>query len=95
MYSINVHMCYFTRIALTVVLLWCFAGFSQDFGGSDAIVTVMVMFKYQKRDLQFDAVTQSHSGDPLLCPVRAAAAVVQQLHWMGDRKETGLETGLE
>ena len=42
MYSINVHMCYFTRIALTVVLLWCFAGFNQDFGGCDAMVTAMV-----------------------------------------------------
>ena len=35
-------MRYFTQIALTVVLLWCFAGFKQDFGGSDAMVTAMV-----------------------------------------------------
>ena len=35
MYSINVHLCYFTRIALTVVLLCYFQGFCHDFGGSD------------------------------------------------------------
>ena len=33
MYSINVHMCYFTRITLTVVLC-CFQCCSQDFGCS-------------------------------------------------------------
>ena len=42
MYSINVHMCYFTRIALTVVLLCYFQGFSQYFGGSDAMASAMV-----------------------------------------------------
>jgi len=42
MYSINVHMCYFTRIALMVVLLCYFQGFSHYFGGSDAMVTSMV-----------------------------------------------------
>jgi len=42
MYSINVHMCYFTRIALTVVLLCYFQGFSHYFGGSDAMASAMV-----------------------------------------------------
>ena len=42
MYSINVHMCYFTRIALTVVFLCYFQGFSHYFGGSDAMATAMV-----------------------------------------------------
>ena len=42
MYSINVHMCYFTRIALTVVLLCYFQGFSHYFVGSDVMVTAMV-----------------------------------------------------
>ena len=42
MYSINVHMCYFTRIVLTVVLLCYFQGFSHYFGGSDVMVTAMV-----------------------------------------------------
>ena len=31
MYSINVYVCYFTRIALTVILLCCFQCCSQDF----------------------------------------------------------------
>ena len=31
-------MCYVTRIALTVVLLCYFQGFSQDFGGSDGAI---------------------------------------------------------
>ena len=42
MYSINVHMSYSTRIALTVVLLCYFQGFSRYFGGSDVMVTAMV-----------------------------------------------------
>ena len=37
-----IYMRYFTQIALTVVLLWCFAGLSQDFGGSDAMATAKV-----------------------------------------------------
>ena len=42
MYSINVHMCYFTRVALTAVLLYYFQGFSHFFCGSDAVATAMV-----------------------------------------------------
>ena len=41
--------------------------------------TVTITFEYQKRDLRNDSVTQSRSGKPLLCPVRAAAAVVKRL----------------
>ena len=35
MYSINLHVCYFTQIALTVILLCCFQCCSQEFGCSD------------------------------------------------------------
>jgi len=42
----------------------------------------MVTLEHQIRDLHDDAVTQS-TGDPLLCPVQAAAAVIQQLQGMG------------
>ena len=45
-------------------------------------------FEYQKRDLRDDAVTQSRSGDPLLCPVRAAAAIIQRLRQMGAKPST-------
>ena len=41
--------------------------------------TITITFEYQKRDLRDDSVTQSRSGHPHLCPVRAAAAVVQRL----------------
>ena len=41
LYSINVQLCYFTRITLTVILLCCFQGFSHYFGGSDSMVTAM------------------------------------------------------
>ena len=41
--------------------------------------TITVTFEFQKRDLRDDAVTQSSSGDPLLCPVRAAAAIVHRM----------------
>ena len=54
----------------------------------DLADTVTVTFEYQKRDLRDDAVTQSRSGDPLLCPVRAAAAVVQRLRQMGAKPTT-------
>ena len=43
MYNINVHVCYFTRIALTVVLLCYFQGFSQYFGGSDVMTMVRLI----------------------------------------------------
>ena len=41
--------------------------------------SVTLTFEYQKRDLRDDQVTQSKSGDELLCPVRAAAKVVKRL----------------
>ena len=36
------HVCYFTPIALMVVLLCYFQGFSHSFGGSDAMASAMV-----------------------------------------------------
>jgi hypothetical protein len=41
--------------------------------------SVTLTFEYQKRDLRDDQVTQSKSGHPLLCPVRAASKVVKRL----------------
>jgi hypothetical protein len=40
---------------------------------------VTITFEFQKRDLRDDSITQSKSGDPYLCPVRAAATVIQRL----------------
>ena len=54
----------------------------------DLADTVTVTFEYQKRDLCDDAVTQSRSGGPLLCPVRAAAAIIQRLRQMGAKPST-------
>jgi hypothetical protein len=45
--------------------------------------TITINFEFQKRDLRDDAITQSRTGDPLLCPVRAAAAIVRRLHAAG------------
>ena len=41
--------------------------------------TITVTFEFQKRDLRDDPITQSKSGDPFLCPVRAAAAIVRRM----------------
>jgi hypothetical protein len=40
---------------------------------------ITVMFEFQKTELRNDAITQSRSGDPLLCPVRAGAVIVRHL----------------
>lgn len=40
--------------------------------------TISITFEYQKKDERNDTVTQATTGDPLLCPVRAAAAIVQR-----------------
>ena len=40
---------------------------------------VTITFEFQKRDLRDDSITQSKSGDKLLCPVRAAATVAKRL----------------
>jgi len=54
--------------------------------------TVTLTFEYQKKDLRDDSVTQSRSGDPVLCPVQAAAAVVRRLLSDGATPDTFLCT---
>jgi hypothetical protein len=39
---------------------------------------VSVTFERQKRDKKMDTITQKASGDRILCPVRAAAAIVKR-----------------
>ena len=41
--------------------------------------SITVTFEFQKRDLRDDPITQARSSDPLMCPVRAAAAIVRRL----------------
>jgi hypothetical protein len=41
--------------------------------------TVSILFKYQKRDKRNQTVTQHRTGDPLLCPVRIWATIVQRV----------------
>jgi hypothetical protein len=41
--------------------------------------TITITFEHQKRDLRDDKVTQSRSGHPMLCPVRAGAVIVRCL----------------
>jgi hypothetical protein len=45
--------------------------------------TVTITFEFQKNDQRDDSITQSRTGDPILCPVRAAAAVVQRMRASG------------
>jgi len=54
--------------------------------------TVTVTFEYQKRDLRDDSVTQSKTGDPLLCPVRAAAQIVSRLQKLKAKNDTFIYT---
>jgi hypothetical protein len=53
---------------------------------------ITITFEYQKRDLRDDSVTQSKSGDFFLCPVRAAATVIQRLQSIGCNKDTFVYT---
>jgi hypothetical protein len=41
--------------------------------------TVTLTFEFQKQDLRDDSITQAKPGDPFLCPVIAATAVVKRL----------------
>lgn len=41
--------------------------------------SVSITFEWQKNDLRFDTVTQFATGDFLLCPVRAWAAIVRRI----------------
>ena len=54
--------------------------------------TVTVTFEFQKRDLRDDSVTQSKSGNALLCPVRAAAAIVRRIQQFGGDGDTYVYT---
>ena len=40
---------------------------------------VTVVFEYQKRDLRNDSITQSRTGHPVGCPVRASAAIIRRM----------------
>ena len=51
---------------------------------------ITITFEYQKRDVRNDTVTQSRSGKPLVCPVRAAAAIVKRLLALGGKPSTHL-----
>ena len=44
---------------------------------------VTILFEFQKKLTRNDAITQTASGDPTLCPVRAAAAIVKRLLALG------------
>ncbi len=50
--------------------------------------TVTLTFEFQKRDQRDDAVTQSKTKDPILCPVKAAAALIQRLRAEGATPDT-------
>ena len=41
--------------------------------------TLTITFEFQKRDQRDDSVTQERTDHPVLCPVRAGAAVVQRI----------------
>ena len=43
---------------------------------------ITITFEFQKRDLRNDSVTQQRTDHPVMCPVRAAAAVVRRLQAM-------------
>jgi hypothetical protein len=50
--------------------------------------TITVVFEFQKRDLRDDAITQSKTSDPLMCPVKAAAAIVRRMQKFNADKDT-------
>ena len=43
--------------------------------------SIAIIFEFQKNDVTWDTVTMSSSGDDILCPVKAYAAIVKQL-WL-------------
>jgi hypothetical protein len=45
--------------------------------------SVTIYFEFQKRDLRNDSVTQSKTGDPHDCPVRASAEIVRRMQRQG------------
>ena len=56
--------------------------------------TVTLTYEYQKKDIRDDAVTQSRTDHALLCPVKAAAAVVHRLRSIGATPDTFIFTYL-
>ena len=50
--------------------------------------TVTLTFEFQKRDQRDDAVTQSKTKDAIMCPVKAAAALIQRLRAEGATPDT-------
>jgi hypothetical protein len=43
--------------------------------------TVLILFEYRKRDKQNETVTQHRTGDPLLCPARMWATILQRVRY--------------
>lgn len=41
--------------------------------------SVLITYRFQKKDLRDDTITQSRSGHSLFCPVQACAALVRQM----------------
>jgi hypothetical protein len=41
--------------------------------------SVSITYRFQKKDLRDDTITQSRSGHPIFCPVQACAALVRQM----------------
>jgi hypothetical protein len=54
--------------------------------------SVSVTFEFQKRDDRNDVVTQCATGDPVFCPVKVAARIVQRLVAMHASDETPIYT---
>ena len=50
--------------------------------------TITLTFEFQKNENRDDPITQSSTNDPLMCPVRAAAAVIQRLRAEGATPDT-------
>ncbi len=52
---------------------------SHDDPNLETADTITITFEYQKADRRNQSVTQSRSENPVLCPVKAAAAAVRRL----------------
>ena len=49
---------------------------------------VSITFEFQKNDHRNEQITQQRTGHPLLCPVRACAAIIRRLQAMGGGLKT-------
>jgi hypothetical protein len=55
--------------------------------------TVSILFEYQKRDERNETVTQHRTGDPLLCPMRMWATILQRVRsYPGTMDDTKVNT---